>query len=457
VRSLLILLLFALVVRVALWILFIDLPIRVWDENDYNNLALNLVQHHEFSLEPHILTSIRPPLYPGFVAALYSQFGVNNFNAVRIAQLIISLLTVVALYYLAADLSSRRVALIAAGLYSFYPSMLGFNNLVLTEVLFTFLLILTCLAAVRAFKHGSLVYFTVCGALLGGASLARSVLWLFPPFLALFILCSWKVEWKRRLAAGCLVVLAYVAVILPWTIRNTKLQKTLVTIDVMGGRNFMMGNYEYTPLYRTWDVIALEGDRSWSNVLAAEIPGFRLLTQGEKDRLAMRRGVQFILKNPWLSLKRSAIKFFNFWQLERELVAGAARGYFGALPPVVLMVLTAVIFGSYALVMLTGIYGMVMCPLPDRRLHGFLLLIMAFICGLHILAYGHSRYHLPLIPLILVYSAMALTHGGQLWHRRQSLSFKIAGALCGVIMLSWIIEIVLVDFERYVAAWRSLI
>jgi hypothetical protein len=301
------------------------------------------------------------------------------------------------------------------------------------------------------------VYFSLCGALLGVASLARSVLWLFPPFLAVFVLCSWRVDWKRRLAAGCLLVFAYVAVILPWTIRNTRLQETLVTIDVMGGRNVMMGNYEYTPLYRTWDAIALEGDRSWGQVLAAEIPGFSLLTQGEKDRLAMRRGVQFILKNPWLSLKRSVIKFFNFWQLERELVAGAASGYFGELPSVVLMVLAAVIFGSYALVMLTGIYGMVMCPLSDRRLHGFLLLIMAFICGLHVLAFGHSRYHLPLIPLILVYSAMALTHASQLWQRRQSLSFKIAGALCGILMLSWVIEIVLVDFERYVAAWRSLI
>ena len=35
--------------------------------------------------------------------------------------------------------------------------------------------------------------------------------------------------------------------------------------------------------------------------------------------------------NPELTARRSAVKFCDFWGLERELVAGADRGWFGPL------------------------------------------------------------------------------------------------------------------------------
>src|SRR5690606_37700273 len=147
--------------------------------------------------------------------------------------------------------------------------------------------------------------------------------------------------------------------IAPWPYRNTTLQKTLTFIDVMGGRNVMMGNYEYTPLERSWATIDIaRGQQSWNPVLAAETPGYSQLTQGQIDKLAMKRGVRYFFAHPTVSLQRCVVKFFNFWQLERTIVAGASQGLFGQFTRLQLIALALVICGSYATAILSGIFGL---------------------------------------------------------------------------------------------------
>src|SRR5207247_2626274 len=77
-------------------------------------------------------TSIRPPLYPALVAAVYWAAGAGNVSAVRLLQAVLSLLTVAVAYRLGRELLSRRAALWLAGLCCFYPSLLAYNDLLLS-------------------------------------------------------------------------------------------------------------------------------------------------------------------------------------------------------------------------------------------------------------------------------------------------------------------------------------
>src|SRR5260370_582237 len=79
---------------------------------------------------------------------------------------------------------SRRVGVWLAGLFGVYPSLLGFNTLLLTEVQFTFLLCGFCSSLARALRRESYAMLGLAGLLLGLAALTRSVLWLFPPVLS---------------------------------------------------------------------------------------------------------------------------------------------------------------------------------------------------------------------------------------------------------------------------------
>jgi len=327
--------------------------------------------------------------------------------------------------------------------------MLGQNNLLLTETLFTFWLVLACLAVVRFLNRNTLAYLAAAGVIIGLAALTRSILWLFPPVLALFILALWKQDFKRRLAAVGLLVCTFALTVAPWAVRNTRLQKTLVTIDVMGGRNFMMGNYEHTPMWRAWDAISMDGEKAWHHVLYAGRTDAGKMTQGQIDKAALAHGLRFVLDNPWLTLRRDVVKFFCFWQLERSFVAGMGEGFFGNPPIAAIVVLTAIIFGAYAAAMLTGIFGALMVPPRSLPVYLFLLLMIVYICGLHSLVFAHSRYHLPLMPLVLVFSAAAVVNFRDIWQRRSTWPFRAAVGLGGLLACSWAWRIAVVDFQRF--------
>jgi hypothetical protein len=171
-------------------------------------------------------------------------------------------------------------------------------------------------------------------------------------------------------------------------------------------------------------------------------------TQGQIDKLAMRQAVQFVLANPGLTAQRDLVKFFDFWGLERELVAGADRGLFGHIPRPVILLLTVVICGAYVFALFASVFGAALAPPPDRRVHVFLVLLVAFVCGLHTLAFGHSRYHLPLMPLLLLYAASAVVNRRSIWEGRRSWKLWLAAGACAMFVGGWIWMIVAVDGER---------
>jgi 4-amino-4-deoxy-L-arabinose transferase-like glycosyltransferase len=432
-------------------------PISIWDEQDYNTLATNLVQYGEYTFTPgETASSMRPPLYPALVAGVYTLFGIENFAAVRLLQAILGLATVLVVYWLGRCVVAPRTATWLAAMYCFYPSLLIYNDLLLTETLFTLLLTTSILQIVMAIQRNSLGALMLGSVILGLAALTRSVVWLAPPFLAILIALVWTGNWQGRVAAMVTVIGAFAVTIAPWAIRNSRLQETFVTIDVMGGRNFMMGNYQYTPLYRSWDAIAIEGDRSWAHQVFVNYPPEQRRTQGQVDKLALREGIAFARQNPGLTLLRSTVKFFDFWGLERELVAGAGRGYFGQMSKAGLLGLTAIIAGSYAAMMALAIFGLFFAGPIDRRAHWLFIGVIVFICGIHTIAFGHSRYHLPIIPLVLIYAASALTQSSMIWQQRYSRKFALALVCCGILVAGWIWGIIAVDWARFSAAWGDL-
>jgi 4-amino-4-deoxy-L-arabinose transferase-like glycosyltransferase len=437
IRALGLILLAGLVVRLGLWLWFAPLPPQIADEQDYTRLAVNLLEHGEFAFSPGSPTSLRPPLYAVFVAGVYAVAGIDNYQAVRLVQALLSLVNVWLVYRLGREAFSHRVGLWAAGLCAFYPGLLGSNNLILTEVLFTLLLTAACYLVVLYYTRKKVSYLALAGVLLGLTALTRSVVWLSPPFLAVYVVITGNRSLAHRVLGAALLVMAFSATIAPWTIRNTQLQKTFVTIDTMGGRNFLMGNYEHTPLYRSWDAISIQGEKSWEQEVFPNYPPEMRRTQGQVDKLALRQGLKFVGEHPGLTAMRDLIKFFDFWGLERELIAGATRGYFGPVPGPVVLTAGALMVLSYAGGLFLGIFGGLFSPPGDRRVHWYFLLVIAFICGLHTVVFGHSRYHLPLMPLVLLYAAAAWTNRSTLWERWRSARFVLALVLCLVFVIGW--------------------
>jgi 4-amino-4-deoxy-L-arabinose transferase-like glycosyltransferase len=446
-RELTLLLVAGAAVRIALWIWFATLTPHIDDEQAHVQLATTIVTTGEYGFAPGKLTSLRPPLYPAMVAGVFTVAGIENYQAVRFLQALLSLATVVLVFRLGSELYSERVGLRAGAFFCFYPTFLGFNNLILSEVQYTFLLVGGVLAVVRGLNRASLISLGIAGVVLGLGALTRSILFPFAPVLCIFLLFAWRGSYVRRGLAVLAFALPFALVLAPWAVRNSRLQDTFIAVDCMGGRNFMMGNYEYTPLYRSWDAIAIGGEREWIKVLNAHHPEMSGLTQGKVDQLAGKEAIRFIRENPGLTAKRDIVKFFDFWGLERELVAGANRKFFGQLDRSVIAALGIVICGFYAIVLVSGTFGAGLHPPADRRAHILLLLVIGFHCAVHTVVFAHSRYHLPIMPFAMVYSAAALTAPG-FWTHRNRVGFWLATTFCVLVFAGWVWGGLAGDFNK---------
>jgi hypothetical protein len=202
-----------------------------------------------------------------------------------------------------------------------------------------------------------------------------------------------------------------------------------------------------------WDAVSLEGEQNWYSVLAASHRPEELETQGQIDHIAGSYGLAYVSSHPVQTLQRDVVKLFDLWGLERELIGGVDLGYFGSISRPGLLLLTAIIFGSYVAAMLLGIFGAIMAPPADRRARWFLFLLIGFICVIHVVTYGHSRYHLPLVPIVLVFAANALVQRRRLWEQRGTRSWWLASAVCGVLICGWSAQLLIIDAARF---WSML-
>lgn len=223
-----------------------------------------------------------------------------------------------------------------------------------------------------------------------------------------------------RAVLALLVLAGPVAVLSPWAIRNTWLQSVLTVVDTMGEMNLRMGNCEYTLDDRMWDVVSLPGERNWSFALRRSLRA-RTFTGGQKDRWAQRMVGGSVRAHPA--------------DVQRGLVFPPVWEGFGA---------SAVILLAHGAVAIAAAAGICLAP-ADWRAHTILVLPPLGILAGQALAFGHPRYHLPLM-LIFDIDAAALAVQSQTVLRTAA-RWQLVGAALSVkaLLAIWVNQVLVVD------------
>lgn len=450
------LLIAAVVLRMALVWATAGLPTRIVDEQHYQQLATSLARGGGFAFEAGEPTSIRPPLYPAFVALIWRIIGTESLTPIRSAQVALSLVSVGLLYLIGRELFDHDTAVRAAVAFALYPPFVFFGVVVLTEVLFLSLLLATMYGCVRLLTRAQSSIALATGASLGLAALTRSIMWPFPLLLIPFMACAMAGPMRTRAKACAALLLGFVLVIAPWTIRNTRLQHTFTVVDSMGGLNLLMGNYEHTPEDRMWDAVSLTGDQSWSAPLRAE-KGAAVWTEGQKEKWAQRQAVRYMAAHPLTTMRRAVLKFADLWGLDREWIAGLQQGLYH--PPTWFALLSgALMIGAFPALVIVAAVGVWMEPPSNRAQHWLLVMLILFVTGIHTVTFGHSRYHFPLVPILVLYAAAACRHPGTLLQRARS-ARGLASCVTVLMALSvWAHELLLRDAGRVtelLSAWSG--
>ena len=91
------------------------------------NWPTNLVRGNGFAWGAGELTSIRPPLYPAVVAAIWRVTGEGSFQVVRALQILIGMLTAWLVYVLGRRVYDEDTGRYAAAAVWLYPTLIFFN------------------------------------------------------------------------------------------------------------------------------------------------------------------------------------------------------------------------------------------------------------------------------------------------------------------------------------------
>ena len=164
------------------------------DAKGYHKLALSILQSGIFP------SSFRTPGYPFFITTIYYLFGTKPW-VVIISQIIIDSGTILLVYFLAKFICDERSAIIASILYAADPVAILYSNKLLSESLFTFIFISSVFILLVFLVNEKLSSVSLCGILLGIATLIRPVAIYFP-FVSLIIISAYgKLSWSSRFKA----------------------------------------------------------------------------------------------------------------------------------------------------------------------------------------------------------------------------------------------------------------
>ena len=195
------------------------------DSYGYDRLATNVLEKHRFSASekpPYRPQLLRMPIYPFFLAATYAIFGHKPGIAILL-QVLIDVLSCIVIYRIGSTVFNGTLGLIGGCLGAVNPLLILYSTKLLTETVFTFLLLLGIYFFIRFMKEQEYVSLIISCFTLAIASLCRPIaLYLFPVVLIFIIFILHKrFGWCLRLIRVVLVSVGiFVLTLFPWYLRN---------------------------------------------------------------------------------------------------------------------------------------------------------------------------------------------------------------------------------------------
>jgi 4-amino-4-deoxy-L-arabinose transferase-like glycosyltransferase len=442
------LLLLALILRLVPVLFAIHLPIGLDDMFQYDMLARSLVAGNgfrwyaqedidlvneyvdlDFIVEDYdprgVLTSFRGPGYPAFLAPIYAVSGLDGrLFATRLVQAALGASLAPLSYLLARRLFPKReeIARFAGFALAVYPLLVLYPLALATENLFIPLVLAGTVCLLRAADSARQRDFLLAGALFGLATLTRSVVF---GFVGLAVLWIWFAARQRR--GTVLFLLAVMALVAPWTLRNSLLHDRLTFVENSLGYNLHMG---YHP----------ESSGDFQYGISLELIPY--LDDGLRNELGVQAGLSYIREDPGRVPQLMVNKLGYFFSLERRaLTFFYANNFFGHIPAIPLIGLFLLFTLPFVILSTSAALA-----IPFLRLNKERLLIYLLIGGYlfpHLLLIAEDRFHMALVPMLAVLAGAAWANRAQYWAAPKANRMRLALAilLVSLLWLNWGFEL----------------
>jgi len=344
----------------------------------------------------------------------------------RLVMTLIATGSVFLCFGIAKQMFNRPVAYIAAIMCACNGVLIFYDISLLIAPLLTFFSLLSLYFIGKLSKERSLKTTILLGFSLGLTALTRSNIFLFMPFLFLWMMFYFPERFLRKAGFYVLLCVVMFLTILPVTIRNfySDEEHRLVPINENGGIMLWVGN----------------------NPHASGMAGFssRLLAETEKRMEATGSSYvdevfRYIKEQPLDYLKLVYKKFKLFW-----------RGYeIGNILPYYLTRSLSKFLGlpwiNFVLIGPLGVVGMALAVRKWKEY--FILYSFIFIQMLTALIFiVLARYRLPVVPVLTIFAAYALWYLGQMFRAKQ---WRRLGLIAGAILVLYVLMNVLSAARMY--------
>lgn len=339
----------------------------------YDTLGLSIAEGKGYADKNGTPHSHYPVFYPVFLSMVYKFFG-HSYTAVKIIQSIIGAFTCVLIYLIGKRIWDAATG-IAAGLISvIYPPFIKSAGLLLTELVFTFLLCLIVFYLLKIHDDMRLRNYIILGILLGITVLTKSIT-LFLPLFAIPVLFYSRESRFAVILKKCMAVFLFFSLTMaPWVIRNYNVYKAFIPTSANTGLNLYSS---YCPKDGIFGRIASADDPVV--VEANKIPSMIL-----RNRFFTEKTVNFIINNPRKVLALEIEKILYLWApFDWEIVGGR---WFNFIYAIMLPFFTLGIF----------------LALKDFRKNYIILLPIIYFQIMTLLFYGSPRFRLPIEPFLFI-------------------------------------------------------
>lgn len=233
---------FLLALALRLAVVAVAGPFTEPDSPTYDSLARNLVQGRGY-LDTRAFKILDgsmsvPPVYPGFLAAVYGVFGFD-YRPVIVVQQILGALVVVMGALLAARLFGARVGLWSGLVLSVHPWLIVYGSTLMTEAVFTFLLMAAMLALALGLSSGRSGRSAWAGLFMGLAILCRAS-FQFYPLVVLLLIAAVTRDLRRTIRHAVAFLLPLAILLSAWGTKNL-VTKGFFGLTSVGGANFLAG------------------------------------------------------------------------------------------------------------------------------------------------------------------------------------------------------------------------
>jgi len=359
------------------------------DASVYDRLALSIAKGEGYVNTDGTPHSFYPPFYPFFLSIIYKIFG-HSYGAVRVVQSVIGALSCMLIYLIGKRIYSNAAGLIASFVSIGYFPFIKSAELLLTELIFTFLLLLIILYLLKIQESLRFKDCVILGILLGISLLTKSVMLFFPLFIVPVFFYMRRYDYstvfKKYMAVLCFFGLLMVS----WGIRNFNIFHRFAPVTTQTGIGFYSS-------YRPPDGI-------FGRLATAEDPVIREAGRIKdpvlKSNFLIKKTLEFIINHPKEVAVLELKKILYLWvPFDWEIVGGRW-------------------FNLVYMVMLPFFaIGFVLSFKRFRKFYPILLPVFYFQL-MTLIFYGSPRFRLPIEPYIFILSIIGILECAR-WIREQ--------------------------------------